>query len=82
MAEACGLDSAAYSASTVRQAVVGNGWATKADVARSLALRFTELRAYLGHDRKWKEAHWHNMFDALALAVYHQFLIKPPSRSR
>jgi Holliday junction resolvasome RuvABC endonuclease subunit len=77
-----GLRTASYSAKTVRQNVVGYGWATKEEVARTIAGRFPELRAYLGHNRKWKERYWFNLFDAVALALHDQSLKKPPSRSR
>ena len=72
----------AYSARTVRQTVVGDGWAGKREVAKTLAGRFPELRVHLTHDRKWKERYWQNMFDAIALALHHQAVTKPPSRSR
>lgn len=71
-----------YSARTVRRNVVGDGWAGKREVAAALSSRFPELRVHLTHDRKWKEAYWQNMFDAIALALHHQSLSKPPSRSR
>lgn len=71
-----------YSARTVRRTVVGDGWAGKRDVAATLTSRFPELRIHRTHDRKWKEAYWQNMFDAVALALHHQSLTKPPSRSR
>ena len=73
---------ATYSARTVRRTVVGNGWAGKRDAARSLSRRYPQLRVCLTQDRKWKEAYWQNMFDAVALAVHHQVGIQPPSRSR
>jgi crossover junction endodeoxyribonuclease RuvC len=73
---------AVYSARTVRQTVVGNGWAGKSDVAKAVATRFPELRVHLTHDRKWKERYWQNMHDAVALALHHQAATKPPSRSR
>jgi Holliday junction resolvasome RuvABC endonuclease subunit len=75
------LTLAAYSARTVRQTVVGDGWAGKREVAKTLATRFPELRVHLTHDRKWKERYWQNMFDAIALALHHQSTT-PPSRSR
>jgi crossover junction endodeoxyribonuclease RuvC len=81
-AEANGLAVASYSARTVRQTVVGNGWAGKREVAEALSLRFPELRVHLTHDRKWKEAYWQNMFDAVALALHHRAVTNPPSRSR
>jgi Holliday junction resolvasome RuvABC endonuclease subunit len=76
------MKAAAYSAKTVRQSVVGDGWATKPEVAKVICARFPELRVYVGHDRKWKAAYWHNLFDAVALALHHQLVSKPPSRSR
>jgi len=82
MAEDTGIETASYPAKTVRQNVVGDGWATKAEVASSIASQFPELRVYLGHSRKWKERHWHNLFDALATGIHHQNVLKPPSRSR
>jgi hypothetical protein len=47
-----------------------------------MVTRFPQLRVYLGHSRKWIERHWYNLFDALAVAVHHQSLKQPPSRSR
>lgn len=41
-----------------------------------------QLRLYLTQDRRWKEKFWLNMFDAVALALHHQALTKPPSRGR
>lgn len=76
------LNVAMYSARTVRGNVVGNGWAGKREVAEVLSARFPDLRIHLSHDRKWKEAYWQNMFDAVALALHHQSVTKPPSRSR
>jgi Holliday junction resolvasome RuvABC endonuclease subunit len=76
------LKVATYSARTVRGSVVGDGWAGKRQVAESIAGRFPDLRVHLTHDRKWKERYWQNMFDAVALALHHQSVSKPPSRSR
>ena len=76
------LKLAVYSARTVRQTVVGDGWAGKREVAKTLSTRFPEIRVHLTHDRKWKERYWQNMFDAVALALHHQTAAKPPSRSR
>jgi len=75
------LKLAVYSARTVRQTVVGDGWAGKREVAKTLATRFPQLRVHLTHDRKWKEHYWQNMFDAIALALHHR-ATHPPSRSR
>ncbi len=76
------LKLATYSARTVRGSVVGNGWAGKREVAKSVAEKFPDLRVHLTHDRKWKERYWQNMYDAVALALHHQSVTKPPSRSR
>jgi hypothetical protein len=61
---------------------MGNGWAKKREVAAVIAARHPSLRVYLTQDRKWKERYWQNMFDAIALGLHHQLLIKPPSRDR
>ncbi len=54
---------------TVKKAIAGNGWASKADVARVIAARYPELRAYLPPGRKWKQRRHYNMFDAVALGI-------------
>jgi crossover junction endodeoxyribonuclease RuvC len=59
----------AFATSTVRKQLCGNGWATKEDVAKLVAHRFPELKAYLGQNRKWKDRFHANMFDAVALGV-------------
>ena len=73
---------ATYSPQAVRQDVAGNGKAKKPEVAIAIAHRFPQLRVYLTQDRRWKEKFWLNMFDAVALALHHQALTQPPSRSR
>jgi len=60
------------SVSTVRQIVTGNGWATKAETAQVVASFYPELQIYLRQDRAWKERHFQNLFDAVALAIYSQ----------
>ena len=75
-----GVAIACYAPQTVRKSVVGNGWATKREVATAIASRYPALRVYLTQDRRWKESYWQNMFDAVALAIHHQG--QPPSRSR
>jgi len=62
--------------------VVGDGWAGKREVAQAVSGQFPELQVHLTQDRKWKERYWQNMYDAAALAIHHQLIIKPPSRSR
>ena len=73
---------AMYSPQSVRAAVAGNGKAKKPEVAVAVAHRFPALRVYLTQDRRWKERHWQNMFDAIALALHHQGATHPPSRGR
>lgn len=63
---------ATYAPQTVRKGLVGNGWATKTETATAIAHHFPALRIYLTQDRKWKERYFLNMFDAVALALYHQ----------
>lgn len=76
------LGFATYAPQAVRQTVVGNGKATKAEAAIAVAHRLPQLRIYLTQDRRWKERLWRNMFDAVALALHHQSVTQPPSRSR
>jgi len=73
---------ATYAPQRVRKTILGNGKATKREVAAVVAARFPSLRVYLTQDRKWKEVYWRNMFDAVALALHHQTVTTPPSRSR
>lgn len=80
MAWRAGATVAVYSSQQVRKHLVGNGWASKDEVAATIAQRFPALRIYLTQDRQWKERYWQNMFDAVALALHHQ--AQPPSRSR
>lgn len=82
VARANGAAFAQYAPQTVRKSLVGNGWARKAEVAVAMAHRFPQLRVHLTQDRRWKERYWHNMFDAVALAIHHQKLQHPPSRGR
>ncbi len=71
-----------YAPQTVRKSLLGNGWATKREVAAEIAVRYPELRIYLNQDRRWKEHYWQNMFDAVALGLHHRSLHQPPSRGR
>jgi Holliday junction resolvasome RuvABC endonuclease subunit len=72
LARTSGIPWAVYPAQTVRKALVGNGWASKRDVAVALASRYPTLSIYVRQNRRWKEKYFQNMFDALALAVHHQ----------
>jgi Holliday junction resolvasome RuvABC endonuclease subunit len=77
-----GFKLAAYSAKTVRRTITGNGWAGKREAAQAVSARFPELRVHLNQTGKWRESYWQNMFDAIALALHHQTVMTPPSRSR
>lgn len=61
-----------YAPQTVRKSLTGNGWATKRELAQTIAIHFPALRVYLTQDRKWKERYFLNLFDAVALALHHQ----------
>ena len=82
LARRFGVPFRAYAPQAVRATVAGNGKAKKPEVAIAIAHRFPQLRVYLTQDRRWKEKFWLNMFDAVALALHHQALMQPPSRSR
>jgi Holliday junction resolvasome RuvABC endonuclease subunit len=77
-----GIDFATYAPQTVRRSVEGHGWATKVETALAVVHRFPQLRVFLTQDKRWKERHFLNMFDAVALALHHQLCGDPPSRSR
>ena len=77
-----GLALSTYSAKAVRRSLLNNGWAGKAEIVGPLVGRFPQLRVYRGQNRKWKDRHWHNLFDAVALALHHQAITQQPSRSR
>ena len=62
-----GITVASLAPNTVKKMVAGNGWASKAEVAKAIAARFPELKAYLPPGRKWKLRRHYNMFDAVAL---------------
>ncbi len=67
-----GVSVASYAPQTVRKSIVGHGWANKRQTAEAVAWRLPALRVYLTQDRRWKEAYFQNMFDAVALALHHQ----------
>lgn len=72
LARAADVPCVAYPVQEVRKAILGNGWASKRDVAVTLAARYPALRIYVKQNRVWKERYFQNLFDALALAVHHQ----------
>ena len=61
-----------YAPQAVRKSVTGYGWSTKRETAELVVSHFPALRVYLTQDRRWKEAFWLNLFDAVALALHHQ----------
>lgn len=63
---------ALYSPQAVRKGLVGNGWATKKEVAAAVAAKYPAFRVYLTQDRKWKALYWQNMFDAIAVGLHHR----------
>jgi crossover junction endodeoxyribonuclease RuvC len=54
---------------TVRKLVCNNGNATKREAARTVAVAYPELKAYLESDKKWKIRYWQNIFDAVAVGL-------------
>lgn len=57
---------------TVRKVVAGYGWSTKSETAQILAALYPELQLYLRHRRAWKDRHYQNLFDAVALALWYR----------
>lgn len=55
--------------STMKKAMCGDGHASKNEIARAVATRFSELKVYIGQDRQWKARQHSNRFDAIALAL-------------
>ena len=64
-----GLPAVSLPALTVRRKLTGSGWSGKYEVARAVVSRYPELQIYLRQDRTWKERHFQNLFDALALII-------------
>jgi len=56
---------------SIRKVVCGNGHATKRDVVKVLISKYPELRVFTGTDRRWKERHYFNLFDAIAVGLTH-----------
>jgi Holliday junction resolvasome RuvABC endonuclease subunit len=58
-----------FAPASVKKFITGNGWASKADVARVVVARFPELKPYL-HQRTASAERFHqNAFDAVALGM-------------
>lgn len=62
---------AEYVPISIRKVVCGNGHATKHDVMKVLISKYPELRVFAGTDRRWKERHYFNLFDAIAVGLTH-----------
>ena len=58
-----------FAPSSVKKTICGDGRATKEEVAKVIAKRFPELKAYLSQNRKWKDRFHQNMFDAVAVGL-------------
>jgi crossover junction endodeoxyribonuclease RuvC len=56
-------------ASTVKKHLTGSGQASKTAVARAVARRYPELRAYLRQKAKWRVRFQANRFDAVGLGI-------------
>lgn len=53
----------------IRKVVCGDGNATKRELARTLAVKYPELRVYLESNRRWRERYYQNAFDAIAVGL-------------
>ncbi|MFH0804633.1 MAG: crossover junction endodeoxyribonuclease RuvC [Patescibacteria group bacterium] len=58
-----------YDSRTIRKAVCNDGNATKRELARTIAVRYPEMRAYLESNRRWRERYYQNSFDAIACGL-------------
>ena len=56
-------------ASTVKKRLTGDGRASKMKLARAVAHRYPELRAYLRQKAKWRARFQANRFDAVGLGI-------------
>ncbi|MDX9859204.1 MAG: crossover junction endodeoxyribonuclease RuvC [candidate division Zixibacteria bacterium] len=54
---------------TVRKVVCKDGNATKRELARTVTVRYPELRVYLESNRQWRERYFQNAFDAAACGM-------------
>lgn len=58
-----------YDPRMVRRVVCEDGNAVKMEVARTIAVRYPEMRVYLTSDRRWKVRYYQNIFDAIACGL-------------
>lgn len=54
---------------TIRKVVCRDGNATKRELARTVAVRYPEMRVYLESNRRWRERYYQNAFDAIAVGL-------------
>jgi len=60
-----------YSPRTIRRVICQDGNASKRELARTLSVKYPELRAYLESNRRWREKYHQNAFDAIACGLTH-----------
>ncbi len=56
-------------ARTIRKVVCRDGNATKHELARTVSVRYPEMRAYLESNRDWRVRYFQNAFDAVAVGL-------------
>jgi len=64
-----GLLVSTFAPATIRKVICQDGRASKREVAKVLASQYPGLTLYLTQDTRWKEQHWQNVFDALAVGL-------------
>lgn len=60
---------ASFAPSTVKKTICENGRASKEQVARAVVSRYPELEVFIDQDQEWREKHFGNMFDAVAIGL-------------
>ncbi len=68
-ARGSGLDVYEYAPTTIRKFVCQTGKATKAEVAKTVAVRYPELARHLNSITTWEQKYYANMFDAVAVGL-------------
>lgn len=58
-----------YAPRTARLIVVGNGNATKREVAETVCVPYPDLLIHLEQTHLWKETYWSNMYDAVCVGL-------------
>jgi Holliday junction resolvasome RuvABC endonuclease subunit len=67
-----------FDARSIRKVVCNDGNAAKRELARTLAVRFPEMRAYLESNRRWRERYYQNIFDAIACGLAYTIVHSQP----